>query len=130
MKKQANNFEVRNIYKQCVILLLLGIVSGCTSYKNSWSCPNAKGIGCSSLEYADEVARKQILLNKARLSDISSKSYNMKEIQPSDENENGNKNITKQDLDTAVFLLKTDSLGNAEYSEALEEESQIDDDLY
>ncbi len=42
---------------------LLITLTSCTSYKTTWDCPKVKGIGCSSLEYADEIARKQILLN-------------------------------------------------------------------
>lgn len=39
------------------------MVTGCSGYKTSWDCPKEMGIGCSSLEYADGVAREQILLN-------------------------------------------------------------------
>lgn len=54
--KKLNNIAVS--------MILLTFLSGCNSYKTSWDCAKAKGIGCSSLEYADEIARKQILLNK------------------------------------------------------------------
>ena len=61
-----------NYFRKCnfgkvigaTLLLVFGLsVSGCSGYKSSWDCPKVKGIGCSSLEYADEVAREQILLN-------------------------------------------------------------------
>lgn len=44
-------------------ILIATFLSSCSSYKTTWDCPKVKGIGCSSLEYADEIARKQILLN-------------------------------------------------------------------
>lgn len=53
------------ITKIASIILAL-ILSSCTSYKTTWDCPKIKGIGCSSLEYADEIARKQILLNTGK----------------------------------------------------------------
>ena len=50
-----------------VKLILISItLSSCASYKTTWDCPKVKGIGCSSLEYADEIARKQILLNTSK----------------------------------------------------------------
>ena len=61
-----NYFKKYNFGKVigATLLLVLGLsVSGCSGYKSSWDCPKVKGIGCSSLEYADEVAREQILLN-------------------------------------------------------------------
>ena len=51
---------MKNLIRFILISLML---SSCSGYKSSWDCPKVKGIGCSSLEYADEVARKQILLN-------------------------------------------------------------------
>ncbi|AIL66157.1 hypothetical protein NOVO_09240 (plasmid) [Rickettsiales bacterium Ac37b] len=45
------------------ILFFILFLSNCSSYRSSWDCPKAKGIGCSSLEYADNIAREQILLN-------------------------------------------------------------------
>ena len=39
-------------------------LTGCSSYKSTWDCPKVKGIGCSSVEYADVIAKEQILLNK------------------------------------------------------------------
>lgn len=53
--------------KNVIKLILISItLSSCTSYKTTWDCPKVKGIGCSSLEYADEIARKQILLNTGK----------------------------------------------------------------
>lgn len=80
MKNLLNNLINRKLLKSFTLFLLLGNLSACTSYKSNWSCSNAQGIGCSSLEYADEVARKQILLNQASLSDISSKQLNTESI--------------------------------------------------
>ena len=53
--------------KNLIRLVLISIMlSSCTGYKSTWDCPKVKGIGCSSLEYADEVARKQIILNTGK----------------------------------------------------------------
>jgi hypothetical protein len=54
---------MKNIIK---FILISVILSSCSGYKSTWDCPKVKGIGCSSLEYADEVARKQILLNTGK----------------------------------------------------------------
>lgn len=40
------------------------MLSSCASYKSTWDCPKVRGIGCSSVEYADYIARAQILANK------------------------------------------------------------------
>ena len=45
-------------------LMLLSLCS-CASYKSTWDCPKVRGIGCSSIEYADQVAREQILASKS-----------------------------------------------------------------
>ena len=53
--------------KNLTRLILISIMlSSCTGYKSTWDCPKVKGIGCSSLGIADEIARKQILLNTAK----------------------------------------------------------------
>lgn len=57
------NDKSNQILKAITGVGLALILSSCSSYKTSWDCPKVKGIGCSSLEYADEIARKQILLN-------------------------------------------------------------------
>lgn len=44
-------------------VLMLFLVTGCSQYKSSWSCRNPEGIGCSSISYADRIARKNIILN-------------------------------------------------------------------
>lgn len=44
------------------MISVLASVSGCSQYKSSWSCPNPEGIGCSSITYADRLARKHIIL--------------------------------------------------------------------
>lgn len=54
---------MKNVIK---LILIATFLSSCTSYKTTWDCPKVKGIGCSSLEYADEIARKQILLNTGK----------------------------------------------------------------
>ncbi len=54
---------MKNVIKLFVASVML---SSCASYKTTWDCPKVKGIGCSSLEYADEIARKQILLNTGK----------------------------------------------------------------
>jgi hypothetical protein len=51
------------IRKLISIMTLLSLCS-CASYKSTWDCPKVRGIGCSSIEYADLVAREQILANK------------------------------------------------------------------
>jgi uncharacterized protein YlaN (UPF0358 family) len=71
MKNLNKNNKANQLIKQLVSQLVKAIamislsltLSSCASYKTSWDCPKVKGIGCSSLEYADEIARKQILLN-------------------------------------------------------------------
>lgn len=45
------------------LLIAMICLSACSTYKTSWDCKNQKGIGCSSMEYADEIARKRIILN-------------------------------------------------------------------
>lgn len=55
---------MKNLSKLTLVLLAISLIlSGCSGYKTTWDCPKLRGIGCSSLEYADEIARKQILLN-------------------------------------------------------------------
>jgi hypothetical protein len=54
---------MKNVVK---LILISTLLSSCASYKTTWDCPKVKGIGCSSLEYADEIARKQILLNTGK----------------------------------------------------------------
>lgn len=50
------------------MIVILGVLSStaCSSYKSSWDCPKVKGIGCSSIEYADEIAREQIILSERK----------------------------------------------------------------
>lgn len=51
--------------KNKIICLLCSLsLTACSSgYKSSWDCPLDKGIGCSSIEYADSIARESIILN-------------------------------------------------------------------
>lgn len=44
-------------------ILSLFLLSSCSSYKSTWNCPIENGIGCSSIEYADEIAKQEIQLN-------------------------------------------------------------------
>ena len=46
------------------VLISLLFLSSCSTYKSTWDCPIQDGIGCGTIEYADEMARKQIKLNK------------------------------------------------------------------
>ena len=66
----SNNKKIEKITKQnhkisklLSFIVLSFLVSGCSGYKTSWDCPKSKGIGCSSIGYADEMAKEQILLN-------------------------------------------------------------------
>jgi len=46
------------------IIVAMGLLlSGCAKYGGDWECGTVKGIGCSSIEEAERVARDQILLN-------------------------------------------------------------------
>ena len=45
-----------------IVIIVFAGLSGCSQYKSSWSCPNPEGIGCSSITYADQIARKHIIL--------------------------------------------------------------------
>lgn len=62
-----NNFCNISIKASLKILSIctLIMVSGCSfnGYKNSWDCKKSKGIGCTSIEYADSQARNNIILN-------------------------------------------------------------------
>jgi hypothetical protein len=57
-----NNNKIIKILPVIVLGLL---ASACSGYKTSWDCPKSKGIGCSSVNYADEMALMQILLNNS-----------------------------------------------------------------
>jgi hypothetical protein len=50
--------------RQITGLLFILSLTACSSYKSTWDCPRVKGIGCSSVEYADTIAKEQIMLNK------------------------------------------------------------------
>ena len=45
------------------LTLALLLLSGCSSYKSRWNCTVEHGIGCSSIAYADEIAKQEIQLN-------------------------------------------------------------------
>ena len=49
--------------KSKVILLSFFLLNGCSSYKSTWNCPLDNGIGCSSIGYADEIAKQEIQLH-------------------------------------------------------------------
>ena len=46
-----------------LLFLSLFLLTGCSGYKSTWNCPLEQGIGCSSVEYADEVAKHEIQVN-------------------------------------------------------------------
>ena len=50
--------------KKLISIMLLLTLCSCASYKSTWDCPKVRGIGCSSVEYADQVAREQIISNQ------------------------------------------------------------------
>ena len=50
-----------------VIIAMVLLLSGCAKYGGDWDCGTVKGIGCSSIEEAERVARDQILLNTGRV---------------------------------------------------------------
>jgi hypothetical protein len=57
-----NKSKLYHVYQVFLLSLVLGGLSNCSQYKSSWSCPNPEGIGCSSITYADQMARKHIIL--------------------------------------------------------------------
>jgi hypothetical protein len=61
---------MRKLVNKFIFVTLLIVTSGCSGYKSTWDCPKAHGIGCSSLEYADERAKEQIILNHQKSRDI------------------------------------------------------------
>ena len=87
--------------KILISFLMLVTLSSCSSYKTSWDCPKAKGIGCSSLEYADEVAREQILLN-------TTKARKQNKI---------NSSKGEVEKESKKILLNQDLLGDGKYEE-------------
>jgi hypothetical protein len=92
----------RNLANKIVFsLLFFSLVCGCSSYKSSWDCPKAKGIGCSSLEYADEMAREQILLNTGKYKKLKQVSQN--------------KRTNNSQLKENKVLINQDLLGGKEY---------------
>lgn len=64
--KTQSKLSVRLTIIALTLLGLIGI-TGCSQYKSSWTCKNPEGIGCSSIGYADRVARKHIILNDEHL---------------------------------------------------------------
>jgi hypothetical protein len=63
MKIKNKNTSYRIVTRFWFVLSAL-MLSSCASYKSTWDCPKVRGIGCSSVEYADYVAREKILFNK------------------------------------------------------------------
>lgn len=51
-----------------IAIILSTALTSCSQYKSSWSCKNPEGIGCSSITYADQIARKHIILNEEQKS--------------------------------------------------------------
>jgi hypothetical protein len=54
---------IRKLKWYKILFLSLFLLTGCSSYKSTWNCPLEEGIGCSSIEYADEKAKQEIQLN-------------------------------------------------------------------
>ena len=68
-KHEYNNTRSNLVAPLFASLLLLYFLTGCSQYKSSWSCEAEHGIGCSSIGYADQVARKHIILNTVTTKD-------------------------------------------------------------
>jgi hypothetical protein len=73
MQDKQNNKNIRSTIIALTLLGLIGI-TGCSQYKSSWTCKNPEGIGCSSIGYADRVARKHIILNDEHFMEDTKKS--------------------------------------------------------
>jgi hypothetical protein len=56
--------------KNKLFLLTLLFLSGCSTYRSTWNCPLEKGIGCSSIQYADEIAKLEIQSNSNAETDV------------------------------------------------------------
>jgi hypothetical protein len=63
IERANNNKNTKRVSNVLASILTLFLFTGCSHYKSSWSCRNPEGIGCSSIGYADRVARKDIILN-------------------------------------------------------------------
>jgi len=63
IKETVKARAVSKIKTLSATILTLFLFTGCSQYKSSWSCNNPEGIGCSSISYADRIARKHIILN-------------------------------------------------------------------
>ena len=64
--KATNKAISKSIIKKVSLasVITMGLLlSGCAKYGGDWDCGTVKGIGCSSIEVAERVARDQILLN-------------------------------------------------------------------
>ena len=61
MQSKIGKYLTIKILRVLFLLTSLALTS-CSQYKSSWSCPNPEGIGCSSITYADRLARKHIIL--------------------------------------------------------------------
>jgi hypothetical protein len=57
--------------KNKLLFLSIFLLSGCSSYKSTWNCPLEMGIGCSSIKYADEIAKQEIQSNSNSETDVS-----------------------------------------------------------
>lgn len=63
MKTDTKKIIFKRSAIAAMIFLLLSLTN-CSHYNSSWSCKNPEGIGCSSIGYADRVAKKHIVLNE------------------------------------------------------------------
>lgn len=51
----------KKLTKGLMLISMALTLSNCaSSYKSTWDCPKVRGIGCSSVEYADMIAYEQI----------------------------------------------------------------------
>jgi hypothetical protein len=62
----TNIIKITSISKKinlAILLIIALLLPGCAKYGGNWDCGTVKGIGCSSIDEAERVARDQILLN-------------------------------------------------------------------
>ena len=107
------NKEIMTNKMLITCLAIMFGLSGCSGYKSTWDCPKLKGIGCSSLEYADEVAREQILLNTINASNAS----NASNATNASKGQKDKSKIEKKEK----ILLKQDLLSSGEHEDIYQE---------
>ena len=58
-----NVIKITSITKNinlAILLIIALLLPGCAKYGGNWDCGIVKGIGCSSIDEAERVAREQI----------------------------------------------------------------------